>query len=42
MKLNVGYVAIIFMNRLWTKKCTKLLNITFYMNYFAFMLFLLY
>jgi hypothetical protein len=42
MELNFGYVAKLVMNSLWTKICTKLLNNSFIMNYFVFMLFLLY
>jgi hypothetical protein len=41
MELKFGYVDRLVMIRLWTKNCTKLLNISFVMNYFAFMLFLL-
>jgi hypothetical protein len=42
MDLNFGYVARHVMYRLWTKNCTKLLNRSVYMIYFAFMLSLLY
>jgi hypothetical protein len=42
MELDFGYVARLVMNSVWTKNCTKLFNRSFYMNYFAFMLFLLY
>jgi hypothetical protein len=42
MELNFGYVARIVMNSLWTKICTKLVNMFLIMNYFVFMLFLLY
>jgi hypothetical protein len=41
MELIFGYVAILVMNSLWIKICTKLLNRSFIVNYFVFMLFLL-
>jgi uncharacterized protein with PQ loop repeat len=42
MELNFGYVARLVIFILSTKNCTKLVNRSFIMNYFAFMLFLLY
>jgi hypothetical protein len=41
MELNFGYVVRHVMYRLWSKVCTKLLNRSFYMIYFVFMLFCL-